>query len=389
MTLQEVWIRLSAVKRLDAARVDGIIEVLFCSGAYSPSALAGCGLLPEQIADFQHINQQWLSASLKWLDGNNCHLIIFGSEFYSPLLTQISSPPLVLFVEGAADLLLSPQIAVVGSRDYTHYGEQYAQVFAGGLVNSGFTVTSGLAAGIDGVSHKATLEAQGKTIAVLGSGLMKRYPSHHSALADQIIGQGGALVSEHLVTTPPLAANFPRRNRIISGLSAGVLVVEATLRSGSLITARYALEQGREVFALPGPLGSPTSKGTHWLIQQGAYLVTEPNDIAEHIGSGLTWFPNIRTPKQSERPPDKGNRTPEAIICAQEYEVELPFADVLANVEYEVTSVDVVAERAGQPVPEVVGKLLELELAGWIAAVSGGYVRIKRASHVRRTNVLI
>ncbi|MFU2314954.1 DNA-protecting protein DprA [Rahnella sp. PCH160] len=389
MTLQEVWIRLSAVRRLDAGRAEGIIRTLFCHGQYRPSELSSCGLTAEQIEDFRNINQQWLSASLNWLEGDNRHLVTFDSVLYPPLLAQIPSPPLILFVEGTPDLLLSPQIAMVGSRHYTHYGEQYAQVFAAGLVHSGFTVTSGLAMGIDGISHKATLEAHGKTIAVLGSGLMKRYPSRHSMLADSIIEHGGALVSEHLVTAPPIAANFPRRNRIISGLSAGVVVVEATLRSGSLITARYALEQGREVFALPGPLGSQTSEGTHWLIQQGAYLVTEPNDIAEHIGSGLTWFPNIRVSESLKVPRGKPLKASEAIICAQECEVELPFADVLANVEYEVTSVDVVAERAGQPVPEVVGKLLELELAGWIAAVSGGYVRIKRASHVRRTNVLI
>ncbi|MFO6300607.1 DNA-protecting protein DprA [Rahnella selenatireducens] len=389
MTLQEVWIRLSAVRRLDAGRAEGIIRTLFCLGQYGPTELFSCGLTAEQMEDFRNINKQWLSASLNWLEGDSRHLITFSSALYPPLLAQIPSPPLILFVEGNPDLLLSPQIAMVGSRHYTHYGEQYAQVFASGLVSSGFTVTSGLAMGIDGISHKATLEAQGKTIAVLGSGLMKRYPSRHLKLADSILEQDGALVSEHLVTVPPLAANFPRRNRIISGLSVGVLVVEATLRSGSLITARYALEQGREVFALPGPLGSPTSEGTHWLIQQGAYLVTEPNDIAEHIGSGLTWFPTLRIPERPKVPCHKPPKASEAIICAQECEVELPFADVLANVEYEVTSVDVVAERAGQPVPEVVGKLLELELAGWIAAVSGGYVRIKRASHVRRTNVLI
>lgn len=389
MTLQEVWIRLSAVRRLDAAHAEGIIRALFCQGHYGPTELFSCGLTAEQIEDFRNINQEWLSASLNWLEGDSRHLVTFSCALYPPLLAQIPSPPMILFVEGNPNLLSSPQIAMVGSRHYTHYGEQYAQVFAGGLVSSGFTVTSGLAMGIDGISHKATLEAQGKTIAVLGSGLMKRYPSRHSVLADSILEQGGALVSEHLVTAPPLAANFPRRNRIISGLSAGVLVVEATLRSGSLITARYALEQGREVFALPGPLGSLTSEGTHWLIQQGAYLVTEPNDIAEHIGSGLTWFPTLPIPERPKTPCDKPPKASEAIICAQECEVELPFADVLANVEYEVTSVDVVAERAGQPVPEVVGKLLELELAGWIAAVSGGYVRIKRASHVRRTNVLI
>ncbi len=389
MTLQEVWIRLSAVKRLGARHALEIVQALFCRGTYSPSALPVCGLSVEQVADFQHLSQKWVSASLRWLEGDNRHLVTFGSALYPPLLAQISSPPLMLFVEGTADLLQSAQIAMVGSRNFTYYGEQYAQVFAGGLVSSGFTVTSGLAMGIDGISHRATLEAQGKTIAVLGSGLLNRYPLQHAKLADHILEQGGALVSEHLVTAPPLAAHFPRRNRVISGLSAGVLVIEATLRSGSLITARYALEQGREVFALPGPLGSATSEGTHWLIQQGAYLVTAPNDIAEQIGSGLTWFPNIQSSESFKRTPAKRLTASEAIICASDSEVELPFADVLANVEYEVTSVDVVAERAGQPVPEVVGKLLELELAGWIAAVSGGYVRIKRASHVRRTNVLI
>lgn len=172
-------------------------------------------------------------------------------------------------------------------------------------------------------------------------------------------------------------------------MSAGVLVVEASLRSGSLITARYALEQDRDVFALPGPLENATSVGTHWLIKQGAYLVTEPNDIAEQIGSGLTWLPVAASGLSSQTAHGAVQSATKEIIYAQDNEVELPFADVLANVEYEVTPVDVVAERAGQPVPDVVGKLLELELAGWIAAVPGGYVRIRRAGHVRRTNVLI
>jgi len=324
MTLQEVWIRLSAVPRLDAHHVEGIIQTLFSNGDYSAAELFGCGLSPEQIDDFHNLNPQWVLASLKWLERDNCHLVTFNDDSYPPLLSQISSPPLVLFVEGPTDLLSTPQIAMVGSRHYTHYGEQYAQVFAGGLVSSGFTVTSGLAMGIDGISHKATLDAEGKTIAVLGSGLTNRYPMRHSALADRILEQGGILVSEHLVTMPPIAANFPRRNRVISGLSVGVLVVEATLRSGSLITARYALEQGREIFALPGPLGSMTSEGTHWLIRQGAYLVTEPNDIAEHIGSGLTWFSPVPASQSQKKTVDKRNDASEAIFCAQASEVELP-----------------------------------------------------------------
>ncbi|HDT4259628.1 TPA: DNA-processing protein DprA, partial [Citrobacter freundii] len=184
----------------------------------------------------------------------------------------------------------------------------------------------------------------------------------------------GALVSEFPLDTLPLPRNFPRRNRIISGLSKGVLVVEAAQRSGSLVTARCALEQGREVFALPGPIGSPGSEGPHWLIQQGAMLVTTPEEILENLQYGLQWLPD--EPEKSIYSPDHE-------------EVALPFPELLANVGDEVTPVDVVAERAGQPVPEVVAQLLELELAGWIAAVPGGYVRLRRACHVRRTNVFV
>jgi len=171
MTLQEVWVRLSRVKRLDAGLAEGIIQSLFNSGIYSPSALVSCGLSEGQLSEFRHCNAQWVAESLRWLEGDHHHLITFGSALYSALLAQISSPPLILFVEGDPDLLSSPQIAMVGSREFTHYGEQYAQVFASGLVSSGFTVTSGLAMGIDGISHRATREVQGKTIAVLGSGL--------------------------------------------------------------------------------------------------------------------------------------------------------------------------------------------------------------------------
>ncbi|MGF7443140.1 DNA-processing protein DprA, partial [Klebsiella michiganensis] len=174
--------------------------------------------------------------------------------------------------------------------------------------------------------------------------------------------------------TPPLPGNFPRRNRIISGLSAGVLVIETALKSGSLVTVRYALEQGRDVFALPGPIGSPGSEGPHWLIKQGAIPVTAPEDIVEY------WRDEL--PYVLPEPDDANN-------CGNRPSVALPFPELLANVGDEVTPVDVVAERAGQSVPVTVAQLLELELAGWIAAVPGGYVRLRRASHVRRTDVSV
>jgi DNA processing protein len=242
------------------------------------------------------------------------------------------------------------------------------------LALSGITISSGLALGIDGIAHRAALEVGGKTLAVLGSGLNHLYPRQHISLAKEIIASGGAVISEFPLSTSPVAHNFPRRNRIISGLSLGVLVVEATLKSGSLVTAKLALEQNRDVYALPGAIGNPGSEGTHWLIQQGALLTEHPHSILEQLQSDLKWLS------------DTSNST---IYSHQQGNTPLPFADVLANVGDEVTPVDVVAERAGQPVPTIVAKLLELELAGWIAAVPGGYVRLRRASHVRRTNVLI
>lgn len=247
-------------------------------------------------------------------------------------------------------------------------------MFCESLAVKGVTITSGLARGVDGVAHKAALNANGKSVAVLGNGLGSIHPRRHTRLAEGLIDAGGALVSEFPLATLPLPHHFPRRNRIISGLSKGVLVVEAALRSGSLVTARCALEQGRDVFALPGPIGSPGSEGPHWLIKQGATLVTAPEDILENLQYGLHWLPDEA---------ENSLYSPDQEVAA------LPFPMLLANVGDEVTPVDVVAERAGQPVPEVVAQLLELELAGWIAAVPGGYVRLRRASHVRRTNVFV
>jgi len=209
---------------------------------------------------------------------------------------------------------------------------------------------------------------------VLGNGLSQVYPRRHATLARQIIDNGGTLVSEFPLITPPLPAHFPRRNRIISGLSLGVLVIEAALRCGSLVTVRCALEQGRDVFALPGPIGNPGSEGPHWLIKQGAVPVTSPEDIVEYWQNELAWLTDTS---------DSINN------CADQPSVALPFPELLANVGDEVTPVDVVAERAGQSVPVTVAQLLELELAGWIAAVPGGYVRLRRASHVRRTHVFV
>ncbi|MEH2922864.1 DNA-protecting protein DprA [Samsonia erythrinae] len=373
MLSTEIWLRMTGVRKLGARRGCAMVRKLIGLNAFDHDILSICGLSNAQITQFCTYDPRILEETLSWLSLPNHHIVTCEDARYPFLLRNIRDFPLLLFVSGDPALLASSQIAIIGSRSSSAYGERWGRFFAQELAANELTVTSGLAVGIDGVAHRGALDARGRTIAVLGSGLTNVYPKRHWKLADRICGEGGALVSEFPLSTPPFPTNFPRRNRIISGLGLGVLVVEASLRSGSLVTARYALEQGREVFALPGPIGNPMTEGTHSLIQQGASLVTHPKDILEQLVGELQWLPV------------ESGQT----ISVVEEDGELPFADVLANVGDEVTPVDVVAERAGQPVPEIVTKLLELELAGWIAAVPGGYVRLRRAGHVRRTHVLV
>ena len=389
MTQEEIWLRLAAIRGLRNKNRITVAHGLPADCRLTASLLQQCGLTQEQAHSFLHIPSQTLAAALSWLAEPGNQMLTIDDPAYPFLLTQIADPPPILFIAGKVSVLATPQISIVGSRQCSAYGEFWGNYFAGGLVHCGYTITSGLALGIDGIAHQAALDTEGHTIAVLGCGLAHTHPRRHQRLRAQIIERGGAIISELLPSEPAMPVHFPRRNRIISGLSRGTLVVEASLRSGSLITARCALEQGREVFALPGALGTDFSAGTHWLIQQGAYLVTEPKDIAEVVGSGLQWLPAGEEGDEKDSPRIVNGSQQELNICAQDSEVELPFAEVLANVGYEVTPVDVVAERAGQPVPDVVVKLLDLELAGWIAAVSGGYVRTRRAGHVRRTHVLV
>ncbi|SLM64787.1 Rossmann fold nucleotide-binding protein Smf possibly involved in DNA uptake [Dickeya aquatica] len=373
----EIWLRLMSVRGMNTRHCAKLCMQLLSAHDFSPRYLYALGVKESQVEQFFRVSGKEIDALASWLEQPSHHLLTYNHPAYPPLLGHITSPPLCLFIEGDKDVLSSPQFAVVGSRHHTPYGEQWGYYFCQSVASYPLTITSGLAVGIDGIAHRAALDAGGKTVAVLGSGLNHLYPSRHRDLAADIVAGGGALVSEFPLDMRPLPVNFPRRNRIISGLSLGVLVVEASLRSGSLVTARYALEQNREVFVLPGALGNPMTEGNHWLIQQGACLVTQPKDIFTQLHNGLRWFADI----PNEEVPE--------IICSTQSERELPFADVLATVGDEVTPVDVVAERAGQPVPEVVNKLLDLELAGWIAAVPGGYVRIRRAGHVRRTHVLV
>ncbi|MQL50658.1 DNA-protecting protein DprA [Photorhabdus khanii] len=360
MEAMEIWLRMKMISHLATEKAANITEKLLHAGNRYLTVLKESGLTSAQCLQFTKANKTLLASCLKWLEQPEHHLLTYSHPLYPPLLKQIHTPPLALFVSGKSDLLLKKQVAMVGSRAASYYGEKWGKIFAGELVGHGLVITSGLAIGIDGICHRSALDSGGQTIAVLGSGLGQIYPYRHGLLAKQI-EEGGALVSEFFPETPPRAKNFPKRNRIISGLSSAVIVVEASQNSGSLITARCALEQGRDVFALPGFLGSSVSEGNHWLIKQGAYLATNVMDIVEHVYSSLQWLHMERT-KEEVKP--------------QFEQTELPFADVLVNVGDEITSVDIIAQRSVLPIAEVMTKLLELELLGKVAVVAGGYVRV-------------
>lgn len=275
---------------------------------------------------------------------------------YPKQLAEIPNAPRRLFVKGDPTLLSQPQIAIVGSRHATHTGLELAAEFAFALAQQGFVITSGLALGIDTAAHQGALQANGKTIAVLGSGLDHIYPKRNSGLAAKII-ENGCLLSEFPPDTPPLAAYFPQRNRIISGLSFGVLVVEAAQKSGSLITARFALEQNREVFAIPGSIRNPSANGTLSLIQQGAKCVTCVNDILEEF-------------------PDRPQLIHEVSKICTKRSLDAASEQVLACIGNEPTSVDQICERCKLPAHLVIRALLNLALEGVVSQCYGAYVRV-------------
>jgi len=374
MTSTEIWLRLIHTGSLCGDQMLAAAARLLMQTRIDDAVARDDGLSTKQAQRFFALDENELQRNLAWLEQPENHLLTADDPRYPPLLRTIPDYPGALFIKGNPEAFNTVQLAVVGSRAPSWYGERWGKILCEQLSQSGFTITSGLACGIDGVAHHAALSVKGRSVAVLGNGLFSIYPRRHQALAARLIESEGAIVSEFPLSAPPWPANFPRRNRIISGLSLGVLVVEAALRSGSLVTARYALEQGREVFALPGPIGNPGCEGPHWLIKQGATPVTSVEDILENLQYGLHWLTDE---------PEKRH------FSSDQEKVALPFPSLLANVGDEVTPVDVVAERAGQPVPVTVAQLLELELAGWIAAVPDGYVRLRRASHVRRTDVFV
>lgn len=291
-----------------------------------------------------------------WLAQPHCHLLTWADPDYPPLLRELPDAPVALYVHGDRSLLAQPQLAIVGSRNPTPAGRENAAAFAKSLAGTGLVITSGLALGIDGAAHRGALEA-GRTIAVAGTGLDRVYPPRHRELAHAIV-ESGAVVSEFPLGTSPRPENFPVRNRIISGLSLGVLVVEAAQQSGSLITARLAVEQGREVFAIPGSIHAPQARGCHALIRQGAKLVETANDILEELAP----LAALATPTAHESAPTLSHEE----------------AEFLTHLGYDSVHADVIVERSGLTPDRVSSMLLTLELRGLIAAGPGGtYQRLR------------
>ena len=306
---------------------------------------------------------QAVERDLAWLESDpNHHILTWQDHAYPILLKEISDPPPLLFVHGDLAVLNTTQLAIVGSRNPTVTGQQTSEAFARELASLGLTITSGLALGIDAAAHRGALEAGGRTIAVLGCGLDRVYPRRHEALARSII-ENGALVSELAPGSEPLPAHFPRRNRIISGLSVGTLVTEAALHSGSLITASQALEQGREVFAVPGSIHNPLARGCHQLLRQGAKLVQETSDIIEDI-THLAALTTSRAGAKSRPSPVLNGVDPD-------------YQKVIKTIGFEPTPVDVVVARTGMTVESLSSILLALEMNGVITSLPGGhYMRL-------------
>ena len=289
-----------------------------------------------------------LDVTATWLNDPLNRIITLADSEYPQTLLNIADPPLVLYIKGRLDLLNVRSLAVVGSRNSTAQGTRNAEAFAKAASESGLCIVSGMAHGIDTAAHKGGLQGVGSSIAVVGTGLDKVYPAANRELAHQL-AQQGTIISEFPLGTPPLASNFPRRNRIISGLSEGCLVVEASLQSGSLITARMALEQGREVFAIPGSIHSPQSKGCHSLIKQGAKLAESAQDILEELGFASR---AVKVGVTTEHP-------------------------LLTQLGFDAVDIETLAQRSGLTIAELSAILLQLELDGAVATLPGGlYQRI-------------
>lgn len=360
MDEKKYWIGFNLIKGIGAVRMQGLVAYfgdLESAWNADPAQLAEAGLgakLVERVIGAKKqvdLNQVWAK-----IEAQGIKILTWADEEYPSRLREIDQPPPVLYIRGEylQDDLFA--VAVVGTRKVTPYGRQLTEEIASFLAANGISVISGLARGVDAIAHQAALRAGGRTIAVLGSGVDKIYPPEHRGLAEQMM-ERGAIISDYAVGTPPDASNFPPRNRIISGLSLAVVVIEAAETSGALITAEFAAEQGREVFAVPGSIYAPQSKGTNRLIQKGAQPLLTPADLMQALD--LTRMDSQKTARK--------------ILPSDETEARL--LNILSS---EPLHVDDIRNRAELPIEKVSAALVLMELKGMVKQVGGmNYVSVR------------
>ncbi|MBK4737175.1 DNA-processing protein DprA [Noviherbaspirillum pedocola] len=359
------WLRLArcpdvgTITALRLLQTFGSAEAIFSAAPATLTELGGPQIAQALLAPPGKELLELIDRTRAWLAQPENHLLTLADEAYPKQLLEIPDPPLLLYAKGSLPALTAPSIAIVGSRNASAQGMANARQFAQALAEAGLVVVSGMALGIDTAAHEGALLAQGllaaSTIAVIGTGIDIVYPARNRALAHRI-AEHGCIVSEYPLGMPALPANFPRRNRIISGLARGTLVVEAAAQSGSLITARQAADQGRDVYAIPGSIHSPLAKGCHELIRQGAKLVESAQDILED-------WKNMHFPCVLEEKP------------AQPTSSDHPDNDLLRIIGYDPVSLNVLAARAGLDASTINAQLLMLELDGCIERLAGGMVR--------------
>ncbi|WCM19965.1 DNA-processing protein DprA [Paraburkholderia bryophila] len=406
------WLRLSLAPGLKPAALRllltafGLPEAIFDETPAALAEVAGEAAARAALAPAGPEFDAQLDAVLAWRDLPGNQVVMLDDPAYPPALLTMPDPPPLLYIKGRLDLLHTRAVALVGSRSATPQGVEDAERFARALSAAGVTIVSGLALGIDGAAHRGALQGVGGTVAVIGTGADLVYPSAHHALARQIAVQG-AILSEWPLGTPARAANFPQRNRLIAGLVSGVVIVEAAMRSGSLITARLANEMGRDIFALPGSIHAPLSRGCHRMIKQGARLVETPDEILEDLG--FTQRPAVKAGSaaslhtlfgESAAPPKAPPAHPAAPLAAEHTatredaahavtqavasSAQTPNADaqqLLAALGHSPTTLEILAARTEMGDTALQTTLLQLELAGQVTMLPGG--RFMRASHER------
>lgn len=408
LTLNEIgyWLALYTVPRCGLSTVSMLLEKFANPKQILLSSyeeLLDAGITPALASNLQKPDWKSVEFSLRWVEQPQRHILHWGDLHYPAFLREISCPPLILFMIGELPLLQQRTLAIVGARNPTHAGLEIAFQLANELSDQGFVIISGLARGIDGAAHQGALKSKGSTMAVLGSGFEHIYPACHQTLAMDIVEKGGTLISEFFPYSSPKPEYFPRRNRIISGLSLGVIVIEASLRSGSLITARYALEQGREVFAVPGSIRNPLSQGCHALLKDGATLVESCMDITQALSFSSeqihTWTNEAVSTKSYNTEAVMAKNDSNAVLFANQnadlallsnHEVpqiqpaqqkkdlsRLDSQDIklVECLGFETTSIDILMARTGLTIDKLLARLSTLQLQGYIDVVPGGYVR--------------